>query len=339
MPKKDPSQQALDEIRALEGEEPSEAGMARLKKLLAHRSNHVVGRAARLADTWKAERLVPELLAAFDRFMESPVKSDPTCAAKKPIIETLIALGHREPEIYLRGAHHIQMEPVYGGSEDTAATLRGLSGEGLLGCRYADLYNEMTTLLMDANPRTRRIAVESLGHTETPQAEMLLRMVVLADRLESEAFLRRKLRPDEEDADIIALAMHGLMSIAPERSLPFVAGFLVAPKPVVMEGAALAIGEARLPESFATLRTAMTRPNGPDLYELALPMALTRDDEAFDFLLSAIPSEPTTVAAIIVEALAIYGNDPQRSERVGHAVQIHGGESVRRAFAEHFYGT
>jgi hypothetical protein len=49
MPKKDPSQDALRELRAMEADEPSPDGIARLKKFIAHRSNHVVGRAAKLA--------------------------------------------------------------------------------------------------------------------------------------------------------------------------------------------------------------------------------------------------------------------------------------------------
>ena len=226
MPKKDPSREALDTLRAMEQEEPGAVGVEQLRALLAHRSNHVVGRAARLAGEWKAKGLVPDLTVAFEYFMKDPVKRDPGCAAKRSIIEVLVALEHREPEVYLRGIAYVQPEPVYGGSEDTAAVLRGVCGEGLLECRYTDKYLVAASLVMDRDPRTRRVAVESLGRTETPEAELLLRMVVLADRLGEGGGPGRLLRPDEEDADIIASALQGLMAIAPERSLDFVAGFL-----------------------------------------------------------------------------------------------------------------
>ena len=56
MPKKDPSQDALRELRAMETDEPSPEGIARLKKFIDHRSNHVVGRAAKLAMLWNARK-------------------------------------------------------------------------------------------------------------------------------------------------------------------------------------------------------------------------------------------------------------------------------------------
>jgi len=96
VPKKDPSQQALNELRAMEQEAPSEARIQRLGKLLDHRSNHVVGRAAKLARAWEVEDLVPDLLRAFERFMKTPAKSDPGCAAKVPLIQALDALQHKQ---------------------------------------------------------------------------------------------------------------------------------------------------------------------------------------------------------------------------------------------------
>ncbi len=336
MPKKDPSQEALDALRALEQDEPTEAGIDHLRKLLEHRSNHVVGRAARLGGAWKAGRLVPDLLRGFDYFLKDPVKRDPGCVAKRAIIEALVVLEHREPEVYLSGVRHVQPEPVFGGSEDTAAVLRGVCGEGLLECRYTDKYLVLADLVMDVDPRTRRVAVESLGRTDTPEAELLLRMVVLADRLGDGGAPGRLRRPDEEDADIIASALQGLMAIAPDRSLEFVASFLRSDKDTVAEGAALAIGEARLPASFSILRRAYEAPGGPDLLLFLLPMALTRDEQAIEFLLRVVEDEATPYAAAAVEALAIYRGDPACRTRIAEVVANRDGRQVTQAFRATF---
>lgn len=336
MSRKDPSQEALETLRAMEQDEPNAAGVDQLRALLEHRSNHVVGRAARLGGEWKAEALIPALTVAFDFFMKDPVKRDPGCAAKRAIVEALVALEHREPEVFLRGIAYVQPEPVYGGSEDTAAVLRGVCGEGLLECRYTDKYLTVASLVMDRDPRTRRVAVESLGRTETPEAELLLRLVVLADRQGEGAGLGRLLRPDEEDADIIAVALQGLMAIAPDRSLEFVAGFLRSEKATVAEGAALAIGEARLPDSFSILRRAYASPGGPDLLMFLLPMALTRDEAAIEFLLGVVEEEATPYAAAAVEALAIYRGDPSWRTRIAEVVARRDGRQVTQAFRTAF---
>lgn len=322
MPRKDPSQAALDELRAMEQDEPSETGIARLRKLLGHRSNHVVGRAARLAREWQAEGLIPELLAAFERFLQDPVKKDPGCAAKQPIIEALDTLEHSNPEVYLTGIRHVQHEPSWGPPEDTAAGVRGASGHALLNCGYPDAYLEMASLLRDPEARTRRMAMESLGGTGAYQAELLLRVAVLAG---------------DDEPDIVALGLQGLMRIDGARSLPFVRRFLTDDDPLVTEGAALAIGEARLPESFSVLRAAWNASGLRGTQSaLLLPMALTRDEEAFAFLLEMVRDERERLAAAAVKALSIYTGQPDRVSAIQAAVDGRGSRDLAQVFRDVF---
>lgn len=344
MPKKDPSQAALNDLRAMEQQERSEAGIARLQKLLGHRSNHVVGRAAKLAGGWRAEELIPELVAAFSRFLESPVKKDPGCAAKQPIIEALCALGHNDPEIFLCASRYVQREPGFLGDDpdrwkarpvrrvwedlepsrddDTAATLRGMAGDGLLGCHYDDAYRVLANLLMDKEARTRRVAMESLAGVPSDQSDLLIRMALLAG---------------EPEPDIFALGLQGLMAINGERSLGFVSRFLDSPDPPVAEGAALAIGEARLPESFRTLRSAWSaRAWFETKHALLLPMALTRDDAAFDFLLGVIRDDGALLAEAAVIALSIYAGQSERVATIRAAVDARGSRELALVFREFF---
>lgn len=310
MPKNDPSRDALNELRSMEREEATADGIARLRKLLGHRSNHVVGRAARLATAWNATALLPEVLAAFERFLQSPVKTDPGCEAKQPLIEALFALEHSDPSVYLAGARHFQLEPSFGPPIDTAAGVRGASGHALLFTGYPDAWYTMAALANDPEPRTRRMAMESLGGTGAYHAELLLRMAVLAG---------------DSEPDITALGLQGLMRCEPSRSLPFVQEFLSAPDPVVAEGAALAIGEARLAESFSVLRASWDSLGlraSPAL--LLLPMALTRADEAFEFLLGVVRDERRPLALSALDALALFMMDPERLSAIARAVKERG---------------
>jgi hypothetical protein len=69
-------------------------------------------------------QLTPELLIAFDRFFENPAKTDPQCWAKNALSRALTGFEHQDAAVFLRGMRHIQLEPVWGGTSDTAATLR-----------------------------------------------------------------------------------------------------------------------------------------------------------------------------------------------------------------------
>ena len=324
MSKKDSSQEALRELRAMESDDPSPEGIARLRKLIGHRSNHVVGRAAKLAAAWNAESLAPDLAGAFQRFMESPVKTDPGCAAKQPIVEALDALESLDPGVYLAGIRHFQPEPSFGPPTDTAAGVRGACGHALLNMHHPDAWLEMAALLNDPEAPTRRMAMESLGCSESGQAELLLRMAVLGG---------------DDEPDITALGLQALMRVEPDRSLPFVKGFFLSLEPILAEGAALAIGEARLPDSFAVLRDAYDRPaRGLSQSALLLPMALTRDEAALAFLLGIVRNERAPLARAALKALSIYSSQPERVTAVRDAVGGRGERDMALLFNDLFEG-
>ena len=55
-------------------------------------------------------------------------------AEQNAIAKALMELEYRQSAAFLRGARHIQMEPIWGGQEDTASTLRGVCMLGLITC-------------------------------------------------------------------------------------------------------------------------------------------------------------------------------------------------------------
>jgi hypothetical protein len=61
---------------------PDAAQIEELRKALGQRNNFIVSKAARLVADAELVALLPEVLAAFDRFFVDAAKTDPKCWAK-----------------------------------------------------------------------------------------------------------------------------------------------------------------------------------------------------------------------------------------------------------------
>src|SRR5689334_19801224 len=107
--------EALAEVRKLDS---NEARFRALRKAFGDKVNVIVARAAALAGELQAQLLVPDLCSAFERLLKDPVKTDPKCWGKEAIAKALKDLGHTDSGIFMKGLHHVQMEPVWGGEED-----------------------------------------------------------------------------------------------------------------------------------------------------------------------------------------------------------------------------
>src|SRR5882724_10944739 len=128
-------EEQIDRIRQLRNAPSDAASRSILEKSLRDRANVV--------------ELIPELLAAYARLFEDAVKADPKCWGKTSIVKALTVLDYCESPPYVRGAYHVQMEPVWGGQEDAAAQLRSNCILALPQC--SDLRrNEVLRFLVDA---------------------------------------------------------------------------------------------------------------------------------------------------------------------------------------------
>src|SRR5215467_506900 len=136
MKKVDPTEQALDRLAILRNEAASPAIVQELRAFLKNRSNLVIAKAAKVAGKARMMELVPDLVEAFERLMKNPAKLDKGCSALTEITDALYEMDYVEPEIYLRGIHHVQMEGSFGPPVDAAAKLRGLSALGLARTRF-----------------------------------------------------------------------------------------------------------------------------------------------------------------------------------------------------------
>ncbi len=266
---------ALDAVRQL-GEEDR---VAALRKALAHRNNFIAAKAADLVREFRLVQLTSELLGAFDRFLENPVKTDPQCWAKNSISRALAALEYQEAEVFLRGMGHIQMEPVWGGRSDTAGTLRATCALALVQCRElreVELLGHLIELLGDEDKAVRAEAVRAIEQVGSPPAALLLR-------------LRAVLGKDEPE--VLGACYGGVLRIEGVSAVPWVGRFLSSGDDNAAE-AALVIAGTHSAEAFDALRDCLAQANDPWWRSVLLSaISLTRQEAALEFLMDLIGTE------------------------------------------------
>src|SRR5438477_10795822 len=110
----------LARLREIRKDPSSSQAQATLRAGLRGASNIVAGDAAEIVGEARLTDLIPDLVAAFEHFLDEPEKRDKQCRAKIPIIEALNKLEYDDEAFFLRGIRYVQPEPVWGGSHDSA---------------------------------------------------------------------------------------------------------------------------------------------------------------------------------------------------------------------------
>src|SRR5260370_1878104 len=200
----------LARLHSLRKELISPEIVAELRKLLGDASNFVVADAAAYIGEANLADLAPELVAAFDRFMIDAEETDKLCRAKIALIEALNKIDYDRPEVFLRGIHHVQHEPTWGGSQDTAGHLRGTAAFGLVRLGYRGVLSLLADLLADPEKVARVAAIQALEGAGSMAAIPLLRF---------------KARVGDKHPDVTYECLAALLKLEPE-SIEFVAEFL-----------------------------------------------------------------------------------------------------------------
>jgi HEAT repeat protein len=274
---------ALEALR----QAPAEARIDSLRKALANKNNFIAAKAADLIREFNLQELTPDLLKAFNRFFENAEKSDPQCWAKNAISRTLAAFELQEPEIFLRGMRHIQLEPVWGGQSDTAGTLRATCALALVQCRRlpeSDVLAHLVDLLADKDKTVRAEVVRAIDQMGSSAASLLLR-------------LRATLANDEPE--VLGACYSGVLHIDGVVAIPWVAGFLSTADEAAGE-AAWAIAGTHALEALEPLRHALENSRDPWFRSVLLSaIALIRQEPAINFLLELVKSESLNAEAAI----------------------------------------
>jgi HEAT repeat protein len=313
---------ALDALR----QQPPETCVEPLRQALAHRNNFIVGKAADLVREFQLAQLTPELLAAFDRFFENPVKADPQCWAKNAISRALAAFEHQDADVFLRGMKHIQPEPSYGGASDSAGTLRATCALALVQCRSLtepQLLTHLIELLDDEDKSVRVEAVRAIEHVNSTSAALLLRL---------RAILSPQLNPkmQEEEPEVLGACYSGILQIEGASAIPWVARFLADGNDRAAE-AALAIAGTHSAQAFETLKQRFNNESDPWFCLVLLSaIALTRQDAALEFLLDQVRTESLQAEAAIE---AILRSAPSAEVTKHLEKLVAGNPRLSRAFA------
>jgi HEAT repeat protein len=263
-----------------------------LRKPLQDRNNYLVSKAAEIAATLKLEDLIPDLLAAFDRFLVDPVKSDPQCWAKTAIAKALKNLGHRDASVFLRGIAYRQLEPVRNGRADSAGTLRGICTLAVIDCQLDDLeiLKHLTDRLADPETPVRLDAALAIGQFGRPEGILPLRLKALLS---------------DEEPEVTGQCFTSLLAMDSQEAISFIRQFLEAKNDETAAEAARALAQSREPEALVILK---------ELYQKKLPAELRHNilislgasplREAADFLLSVVRTEPAELAVSALTSLA-----------------------------------
>ncbi|HEX8199585.1 MAG TPA: HEAT repeat domain-containing protein [Isosphaeraceae bacterium] len=320
------ARESLDEklaaMRALRGQELTDEQKGGLRKRIGDRSNLVVAAAAAIAGENALAELAGDLEAAFDRFLVNPLKDDKLCRAKIAIVQALDRMEHPKPEVFLKAARHVQLEPVWGGAEDTGPPLRAAALVALARAEGPDSLPVLVDALADPARDVRIAAAVALGAVGTESAGLVLRL---------------KVRLGDKDPDVLSECLGGLLAADPHGSLPLVAELLDPGNPFACEAAAMALGKSRLPEALDPLGDCWERSRSADLgRHVLLAIAILRRPAAMDFLADLVASAPEPEAIAALSALGIYKDDPRLSERIAEVVRGRGSQRLQDAFDRGF---
>ena len=228
-------EERLEQLKQWRTAAPDASLDATLAKALEDRSNLIAAEAAKIVANHHRSALIPNLLAAFDRLFEEPAKTDPKCWGKTAIVKALTALDYSESAPFVRGFRHVQMEPVYGGQEDSAIHLRANATLALVQC--TDL----------TRPEILRHLVDALTDPADPVRIEAVRALEQMDGEESVLLLRLKAHSGDRRPGVIGQVFDSLLQLERERSVAFVSRFLESADAEVRDEAALSLGASRLP--------------------------------------------------------------------------------------------
>jgi hypothetical protein len=231
-------------------------------------------------------------------------------------------MDHPASQVYLAGIRHVQMEASFGPKVDAAAALRGLCAQGLARMSHPDALLECVTLLADSETAARAGAVRAISETGQPAGVLLLRFKALIG---------------DKEEEVLAECFAGLLRLAPAESLEFVASFLNSASEEIAERAALALGESRLAAAFSLLQEAWEHAAKVTLRRtLLLAMAMLRQDEAVEFLLTRLAEDGEKSALDALAALSLYGRDDSVRSGIQEILEKRNSMPLRRAFEKDF---
>lgn len=314
--KPDRIQQELTALKALRGSPRTPEALARLRRALEDKSNFVVAAAAEVVADAELAELLPLFIPAFERFMVSPAKTDKSCKAKIALANALYRIGSQDEAPFRIGLRHVQMEPVWGGQQDSAAELRGICALALAQISPPGVVEDLADLLADKEPTARALCARALAATGREEALPLLRY---------------KVRLGDPSGEVLLECYAALLSLSPQRALPIFADTLQQGDEQHREAAALALGQSRREEALPLLVDLAKRLPVPERRVALVAVAMLRSPAALSYLIDLVATAPLSLAIQAVRALDMHRYDDALRVRIREAVQQRGDGELLRA--------
>jgi hypothetical protein len=328
MAKRDRVKQALERIAALAQDPRAADALAELKRALGAKTGLVVAEAARVVGEASLDQLRELLPPAFKRLMVDPVKRDPQCRGKLAVVGALAQLdldagGNVDADAVFRaGIAHRQLEPVWGGSVDSAGPLRGACAQGLAGSPDPAVLVPIAELLADGDAGARAGAIRAVVRHGNVAAGVPL--------------LRLRLRIGDPEPAVLGECVAALLELDPRGTLPLAEELLDAPPAERAAATALALGEVRPDGALELLCAAIERPRRTaDLRALMTAVAMLRSEPAWTYLVELVADAPEREAGEALRALAPYHDAADLDRRVREAVGARGSRRLDTTLAVH----
>jgi HEAT repeat protein len=213
---------------------------------------------------------------------------------------------------------HIQLEPVWGGSSDSAATLRGTCAVALVQCRSladSDLLAHLIELFADKEKSVRAAAAQAIEQVGSPSSALLLRLKAIVG---------------QDEPEVLGACYGGILSLEGNKVVPWIARFLTSSDDAAAE-AALALAGTHSAEAFTALGERFEQESDPWFLSVLLSaIALTRQEAALEFLFNLVRTESLPAEAA-VEAILRSGPSTEVASRLEKMVA--GNQRLVRVFA------
>jgi hypothetical protein len=306
--KNDPIQKALEIL-----DDPG----ADLGKALLSKHSLVAAKAARMIGEAERRDLAESVATALGKLLTAPAAADKGCSAKIAMARALNKLEYDDAGLFLKGMKHIQLEPVWGGSEDTAADLRAVCAMGLAGSTYFHKLREIVWLMADKEWPARCGAIRAIAACGGDSAALLLRLKALTG--------------DKVD-EVMSDCYTALLAVEGASAVPLVVS--LAPR---SEAATLALGASRLAEAIEALKELFSRTADPESRRsILLSLATARTESAIEFLIGLIGDAAPQTAAAGLRAIAIHRADAKIRDLVSRAIQSREDSHLDPVFFEAF---
>jgi HEAT repeat protein len=247
---------------------------AKLREALQHGPGLVSSRAAKIVREHALDGFEADLVAAFRRLRDDPVKSDPGCLGKLAALEALDFGSSDDADLFVEATRYFQLEPAWGKPVDSAVGVRARGVLALARLAHRDLSLVGGGLLADPASPVRQAAAEALAST--------------GDRAQAGALALRWILGDEDPLVVLA-CMSGLLAVAPDNALPRLRAALHGANDGERELAALALGQSTREEALDLLIEHLeAAPRASERSPTLRALGLQRNERALAALLKIV---------------------------------------------------